>query len=240
MAFVVARHPDARNEPLDSPPNPRPRHGPLTVGGPQGLASGMTASHGGSRRRRRLLQPEARSPARDGDVRLGGRHVADERVDLRSRAGPAHHSQRRSVRHRPRSARLRRLHPHRQQDRRPLRPQEGVRARPARLHDGRDRDDAGAGAHRDHHLLGDHRRARCLAAAALDAVADPRQLRRGGAAQGLRAGRRVGGHRGGDRPAGRRLHHDLPVVASRVRARSRRDPRGAVRHQAGEGRPLHR
>ncbi len=74
---------------------------------------------------------------------------------------------------------------------------------------GADRDDAGAGAHRDHHLLGDHRRARRLTAAALDAVAHPRELRRSGSAQGLRAGRRVGGDCGGDRPAGRRLHHDL-------------------------------
>ena len=41
---------------------------------------------------------------------------------------------------------------------------------------------------RDHRLLGDHRRPRRLAAAARDAVADPRQLRGRGAEEGLRAG----------------------------------------------------
>ena len=50
-----------------------------------------------------------------------------------------------------------------------------------------------------------------------DAVAHPRQLRGRGPEARLRPGRRVGGHRGGGRPAHRRLHHDLPVVAGRLR-----------------------
>ena len=94
--------------------------------------------------------------------------------------------------------------------------------RPARLRARRAGDDAGAEPDRDHHLLGDHRRARRVAAAAGDAVADPRQLRGRGAEEGLRAGRRRGRDRGRRRAAARRLHHDLPVVARRVRARGRR------------------
>ena len=72
-----------------------------------------------------------------------------------------------------------------------------------------------------------------------DAVAHPRQLRRRDAAQGVRAGRRVGRDRGRGRAADRRLHHHLPVVAHRVPARRRRDHRGAERHQAREGRAVH-
>ena len=56
-----------------------------------------------------------------------------------------------------------------------------------------------------------------VAAAARDAVADPRQLRGGGPQEGLRAGRRVGRDRRRGRAAARRLRHDLPVVAGRVR-----------------------
>ena len=44
-------------------------------------------------------------------------------------------------------------------------------------------------AHGDHRVLGRHRRPRRVAAAAGDAVADPRQLRGGGAEEGLRPGR---------------------------------------------------
>ena len=51
------------------------------------------------------------------------------------------------------------------------------------------------------------------AAAPIDAVTHPRQLRGGGAAQGVRAGRGVGRDRRGGR-AGSGLHHDVPVVAS--------------------------
>ena len=74
---------------------------------------------------------------------------------------------------------------------------------------------------RDHHLLGDRRRAGRVAAAAGDAVADPRQLRGRGAEEGLRAGRRGGRDRRGGRAAARRVHHHLPVVADRVPARGR-------------------
>ena len=50
-------------------------------------------------------------------------------------------------------------------------------ARPARLRRRRHRDDVRAEPRADHHLLGGHRRHRRLAAAAVDAVAHPRQLR---------------------------------------------------------------
>ena len=46
---------------------------------------------------------------------------------------------------------------------------------------------------------------------------DPRQLRGRGAAEGLRARRRLGRDRRRRRAAARRVHHDLPVVARRVR-----------------------
>ena len=62
---------------------------------------------------------------------------------------------------------------------------------------------------RGHHLLGDHRRARRVAAAAGDAVAHPRQLRGRGAEEGLRPGRRRGRDRRRGRAAARRLHHHL-------------------------------
>ena len=54
-----------------------------------------------------------------------------------------------------------------------------------------------------------------------DAVADPRQLRGRRAEAGLRAGRRRGRDRRRGRAAARRVRHDLPVVAGRVRARGR-------------------
>ena len=97
-----------------------------------------------------------------------------------------------------------------------------------------------AGHHRDHHLLGGHRRARRVAAAAVHAVAHPRQLPGRGAEEGLRHGRRRRGDRRRGRTAAGWLHHHLPVLAGRVRPRSG-DHRGrAVRHQAGPRRPLHR
>ena len=101
-------------------------------------------------------------------------------------------------------------------------------------------DDAGPEPDRDHHLLGDHRRARRVAAAAGDAVAHPRQLRGRGAEEGLRAGRRGGRDRRGRRAAARRLHHHLPVVARRLPARGRRHRDRAVGHQAGPRRAVHR
>ena len=86
--------------------------------------------------------PAARDPAGDGDVRPRRRHVADERLDLRRGPRPRHDGQRRPVGDRARGAGLGRVHPDRQQGRRPVRPQAGLRARPARLRRRRDRDDA--------------------------------------------------------------------------------------------------
>ena len=85
-----------------------------------------------------------------------------------------------------------------------------------------------------------YRRARCIAAAASDAVTHPRQLRGSCAEAGLRPGRGGGGHRRGGWSAARRLHHHLPIVAGRVRARGRRDHRRAVRHRPGPRRGVHR
>ena len=93
---------------------------------------------------------------------------------------------------------------------------------------------------RDHHLLGDHRRARSVVAAARHAVADPRQLRGGGSDEGLRPGRRRGGDRRRRRPAARRLHHHLPVVAPRVPARGRDHRDRALRHRTRPRRAVHR
>ena len=93
---------------------------------------------------------------------------------------------------------------------------------------------------RDHHLLGDHRRTGRIVAAACDAVAHPRELRRRGPQEGLRAGRRVGGDRGRGGTAPRWVRHDVPLVARRVRARGRRDRGGALGHQDGARRRVHR
>ena len=138
-------------------------------------------------------------------------NVSISAVVARSR----HDRQRRPVGDRARGAGVGRVHPDRQQGRRPDRPQAGLRAGSARLRDRRPGDGARPEPDRDHHLLGDHRRARRVAAAAGDAVADPRQLRGRGAEEGLRAGRRGGRDRRRGRAAARRLHHHLPVVARR-------------------------
>ena len=87
------------------------------------------------------------------------------------------------------------------------------------------------------HLLGDHRRARRLAAAAGHAVAHPRQLHRGGAEEDLRAGRRLGGDRRCHRSAPRRVRDHVPVVARGFRARGGHHPRGPVADPPGQGRP---
>ena len=50
----------------------------------------------------------------------------------------------------------------------------------------------------------------------------------------------VGGDRGGRRPADRRVHHDLPVVADRVPARGRGHPDRAPGHRADPRHPVHR
>ena len=56
-----------------------------------------------------------------------------------------------------------------------------------------------------------------VAAAARDAVADPRELRGSGAKEGVRAGRGVGRDRGRGRTAARWLRHHVPLVACRLR-----------------------
>ena len=188
----------------------------------------------------RRSEPAARAAPGDGDVRPRRGHVADERLHRRRRARPRHDRQRCAVRDRPRSPRLRGVHHHRRQGRRPDRPQEGLRARPPGLRDGRRRDDPGAGPHGDHHLLGRHRRARRGVAAARHAVADPRELRRRRAQAGLRTGRGRGRHRRGGRPAPRRVHHDVPVVAARVRPRGAHHRRRALRPAPGARRALPR
>ena len=60
------------------------------------------------------------------------------------------------------------------------------------------------------------------------------------AAQGLRVGRRGRGDRRRGRTAARRVHHHVPVVARRVRARSSGHRDRAVGHQARARRSLHR
>ena len=185
-------------------------------------------------------QPAPRDPPRGGDVRARRRHVVDERLDRGGRQGPRHHREWGPIRDRARGAGLRRVHPDREQDRGPDRPQEGLRPGSARLRDRRARDDARAGPHRGHHLLGDHRRSRRVAPAAVDAVPDPRQLRRGRAAEGLRPRRSFRRDRRRGRTAARRLHHDLPVVARRLRVGGRDHRDRPAQHQAGSGRAVHR
>ena len=101
-------------------------------------------------------------------------------------------------------------------------------------------DDPGTGPDRHRGLLGDHRRPGRLPAAARDAVAGARELRGRRAAQGVRAGRRRGGHRGRRRPPARRLHHDVPVLARRVRDGGGDHRSRALRDPAGQGRAVHR
>ena len=134
---------------------------------------------------------------------------------------------------------VRRVHPDRQQGRRSHRPQAGVRARPARLRGRRAGDGAGPEPDGDHHLLGDRGRARRLAAAARDAVPDPRQFRGRGSEEGVRARRRGGGDRRGGRTAARRIPDHVSVVARRVSARGSRDRDRAVADQAGPRRAVH-
>ena len=101
--------------------------------GPARRAVRAGAGNGGRMTGEKARPRPAAAPAGDGDVRARRRHVADERVDLGGRRGPRHDGQRRAVGDRARGARLRRVHPDRQQGRRPHRPQARLRARPARL-----------------------------------------------------------------------------------------------------------
>ena len=101
-------------------------------------------------------------------------------------------------------------------------------------------DGAGPEPDRSHHLLGAGRRAGRLAAAAVHAVAHPRQLRRSGPDEGLRPGRRRGRDRRRGRATARRLHHDLPVLAGRLHPRGRHHRGRPLRHQTRPRRALHR
>src|SRR3954451_11250460 len=106
-----------------------------------------------------------------GHVRARRRHVDHERVDQRGGARPPHRREHGAERDRARGTGLRRLHPDRQQGRRPDRPQARVRARPPRLRDRRDRDDVGAERRGRHRLLGAGRWTRRVTAPSCDAVA---------------------------------------------------------------------
>ena len=109
-----------------------------------------------------------------------------------------------------------------------------------RLRRRRTRHDPRPERHRDHHLLGDHRRARRVPAAAGHAVAHPRQLHRTRPEAGLRPRRRRRGHRSRDRATPRRVRHHVPVVAGRLRPRGGDHRRRAVPDRPGPRRRLHR
>ena len=111
--------------------------------------------------------------------------------------------------------------------------------RPAGVCDRRAGDDPCPEPHGDHHLLGDHRWSRSIAAAAGDAVANPWQLRRRGAEEDLCADRGRGRDRRRGRATARRLRHDLSVLARRLLARGRRHRRRAVADRARQGHPVH-
>ena len=83
-------------------------------------------------------------------------------------------------------------------------------------------------------------RPRCVAAAARHAVPHPRELRRRRPEEDLRPGGGRGRDRRRGRAAARRVRHDVPVVAGRVRPRGRGHRGGARQHQAGPRRGLHR
>ncbi len=90
----------------------------------------------------------------------------------------------------------------------------------------------GAERDRDRRLLGDHRRARGVAAAARDAVPDPRELRGRCSDEDVRAGRGCCRDRCRRGAVARRLRDHLPLLAGRLRARGRRDRDRAVPDQA--------
>ena len=182
----------------------------------------------------------APDPPGDGHVRAGRRHVDHERLDLGGGRRPRHRRECHPVRDRARGPGLGRLHPDRQQDRRPLRTQARVHPGSARLRDRRPGDGPVPDRAADLHLLGRDRWPRRVAPAARDAVAHPRQLRRGSPEGDVCPGRRLGCDRGGRRSADRRLHHHVPVVSRRVPARGRRHRDRVGRQPAGQGRAVHR
>ena len=153
---------------------------------------------------------------------------------------PRHDRQRRAVGDRARGACLGGVHPDQQQGRRPHRAQARLRDRPLRLRDRRPGHDARAEPDRDHRLLGDHRRPRRVAAAAGDAVADPRQLRGRGAEADLCVGRRGGRDRCRGRAVARRVRDHLPLMARRVPARGRHHRHRPFADPARQGRAVHR
>ena len=182
----------------------------------------------------------ARAPALHGDVRARRRHLAHERVDLRGGSRSGNDRERGPGGDRTRSAGVGRVHPDRQQGWGSDRTQAGLRAGPAGLCDRRHVDGLRPEPDIGHPLLGHHRWARGLVAASRHAVPDPRQLRRGRSAEGLRAGRRRRGDRRRRRTAARRLHHHVSVVAGGVPPRGRRHRDRAVEHQTRSRRRVHR
>ncbi len=185
------------------------------------------------------LQSAAGGPSVHGHVRARRGHVAHERVHLGGRDGPEHHGQRGAVRDRPRSPGLGGVHPHQQQGRRPHRSQAGLCAGPAGLRRWGARHGPRPGPAHHRHLLGHLRRPRRLAPAARYAIAHPRQLRGRSPEARVRARRCGCRDRRRDRAAAGRLHHDLPLVASRLPAGARGHRGGAVRDQDGPGRQIH-
>ncbi len=185
---------------------------------------------GGQRAGKGTGHQPARHLVGDGDVRPRRRHVDHECLDLGRGRRPRHRRERHPVGHRSRGAGLCRVHPHRQQDRRPVRTQTSVCPGSAGLCDRRAGD--GAGPERDVglHLLGDHRWSRRVAPAARDAVAHPWQLRGSGPEGHVRPRRRGRGRRSRRRTADRRLHHHIPVLSRGVPARGHHHRDRAVGH----------
>ncbi len=176
----------------------------------------------------------------DGDVRAGRRHVADECVDLGGGSGSRYDGERGPVGDCAGGAGVGGVHPDRQQGRRSHRPQARLRPGSARLRDRCHGDGLRARFDSGHHLLGCGGWDRCVAAAAVDAVAHSRQLHRNGTEEGLRPGRCRGCDSRCRRTVARRIHHHLPVVAGRVRPGGPRHRCRAVGHRARPGRALHR
>ena len=190
-----------------------------------------TGEEPGSGGRRRGIRPRGsatearqsapRPPSGNGDVRPRRGHLDHERLDLGRCPRHRHHGERCAVRYCSRGPGVCIVHPDREQGRRSHRAQEGVCARIARLRGGGSGDGTRPEPDDHHHLLGHRRRPWRVTPAASDAVADPRELRRCRATQGLRTGRCGCGHRRSCRSARRWLHHDVSVVENRLLTRGR-------------------
>ena len=177
---------------------------------------------------------------RDGHVRARRRYLVDERVDRVRGPRSRHDRERRAGGDRTGGAGLCRLHPDREQGRRPDRTQACIHDRSARVRDRCAVDDPRPRRNGDHRVLGRDRWTRRFAPAPGHAIADPRELRRRGTEEGLRARRGVGRDRRSDRAPPRWLHHDVPVVARRLPARGGGHRDRVVRSGSRAGRGLHR